>query len=166
MIIGGDGLFSQYINACYNHRYFETLVKLPVAILPGGSSNSLSCDTGASEPLHGCINILRGITIKGDIMKIDFEKKEKSVLATVMAWGFASEILKSSQKWRSVLGTKRYVCCGVKEVLCHGGACKMRSHQIAKSQYIDINDDENETSKIDFSLLGETSSQQVSLNIG
>lgn len=52
VIIGGDGLLSQYLNACYKHHYFKTLIKIPIAILPGGCANALSCDLGGEEPLN------------------------------------------------------------------------------------------------------------------
>jgi len=54
------------------------------------------------------MNIVRGNIIKGDIFRVDFESNGTSVLATVMAWGFVSEIVKASESWRGCLGTSRY----------------------------------------------------------
>jgi diacylglycerol kinase family enzyme len=35
VVIGGDGIFNQFINACYSHN--QTLLAHPIGILPGGS---------------------------------------------------------------------------------------------------------------------------------
>jgi diacylglycerol kinase family enzyme len=135
VIIGGDGLFSQYINSWYRHHFFNTLIKIPIWVLPGGTSNALAWDLGGLEPLNTWVNILRGNIIKGDIFKVDFEESGRSVLATVMAWGFVSELVKASENWRNWLGTSRYTLCGAKEMFCAGGAWNTRSHHINKAQF-------------------------------
>ena len=40
VIIGGDGLLNQYLNACYKRN--KNLLKIPIGILPGGCGNALS----------------------------------------------------------------------------------------------------------------------------
>lgn len=48
-LVGGDGLFSQYLNAVAIHPQAERLLKLPIGILPGGSQNAISCDLGCKN---------------------------------------------------------------------------------------------------------------------
>lgn len=116
VIIGGDGLFSQYLNSIYKHHYFENLVKIPVCILPGGSTNSLSCDLGGREPLNAAINLIRAIQVPGDIFRVDFDTKDMSVLGTAFTWGFFGDIVGKAEKWRECFGSNRYIMCGAKEL--------------------------------------------------
>jgi sphingosine kinase len=50
IIVGGDGLFSQYLNAIILHPDAECLLRIPIGILPGGSQNALCCDLGGKSP--------------------------------------------------------------------------------------------------------------------
>ena len=75
VIIGGDGMYNLFLNTIYKHHYFEVLVKIPVGILPAGSSNALWCDLGGKEPLRSSINIVRRNIVSGDIFKVDFDNK-------------------------------------------------------------------------------------------
>lgn len=62
VIIGGDGLFNQLINAFHNHLDSDTLMKMPIGIIPGGSTNAIACDLGGKNPYEACSNIIRGHT--------------------------------------------------------------------------------------------------------
>mmetsp|Transcript_28588 Transcript_28588/g.25303 ORF Transcript_28588/g.25303 Transcript_28588/m.25303 type:complete len:80 (+) Transcript_28588:217-456(+) len=42
VIIGGDGLFSQLINAIGNSPHKEILTKIPIGLIPGGSQNAIA----------------------------------------------------------------------------------------------------------------------------
>ena len=93
------------------------MIKIPIAILPGGTANSLSCDLGGEEPLNMCMNIIKGKTVKGDLLRVDFESTKASILATTIAWGYATQVIEASESYRNCLGTSRYTLCGAKEVL-------------------------------------------------
>ena len=41
VLIGGDGLFSQYLNAVSAHLDADKLLKIPIALMPGGSMNAI-----------------------------------------------------------------------------------------------------------------------------
>jgi diacylglycerol kinase family enzyme len=41
IIIGGDGLFSQLINAIHQHPEDDLIKTMPIGLIPGGSTNSL-----------------------------------------------------------------------------------------------------------------------------
>ena len=60
VLVGGDGIFSQYINAVHKHPAERQLLKIPIGILPGGSQNALCCDVGGKSVVAACINIIRG----------------------------------------------------------------------------------------------------------
>lgn len=55
--IGGDGLFSQLINAFSAHPDMDELFKLPIGVMPGGSCNALSCDLGGKDPYMAALYI-------------------------------------------------------------------------------------------------------------
>ena len=46
VLVGGDGSFSQFINSLYRHPLRSQLMRVPVAILPGGCYNCMACDVG------------------------------------------------------------------------------------------------------------------------
>jgi diacylglycerol kinase family enzyme len=41
VIVGGDGLFSQLINSMFKHYESEKLMKYPIGLIPGGTTNAL-----------------------------------------------------------------------------------------------------------------------------
>ncbi|CAI2360410.1 unnamed protein product [Moneuplotes crassus] len=135
VIIGGDGLLALYLNSCYKHHFFDTLIKIPICILPGGTGNALAMDLGGNNIFDLCMNFLRCETIEGDIIRADFEDSKKSILCTALSWGFPSKVIESSSDWRGCLGASRYTACGAKEVLCAGGPWNMRSHHLTKVEH-------------------------------
>lgn len=115
VLIGGDGLFNQFINACNTHN--QSLLWLPIGILPGGSQNALCCDIGGKVPAHATINILRGDSIDADILKASFRKQKKEVLCSIVTWGITGDIVKDSEKYWKFFGRKRYAFSGAKHFL-------------------------------------------------
>ncbi|CAI2360073.1 unnamed protein product [Moneuplotes crassus] len=142
VVIGGDGLLSLYLNSCYKHHFFNTLIKIPILILPGGTGNALSMDLGGKNIFNLCIKFLRGETVKGDLIRADFMTSKISVLCTAFCWGFVSKVIEKSDSWRGCLGASRYTVCGAREVLCAGGPWSMRTHQLSKIQHnVSISED-------------------------
>lgn len=47
--VGGDGLFSQLINAIGDHNDRSDLIKIPIGLLPCGSQNAIACDLGGRD---------------------------------------------------------------------------------------------------------------------
>ena len=72
VVIGGDGLFNQLINAIYNSPKRDSLIRIPIGLIPGGSTNAIACDLGGKNPAHAMVHILRGKPIDGDMMKLKF----------------------------------------------------------------------------------------------
>lgn len=114
IFIGGDGMFHQYLNAIVNHPLRHILINIPVGFLPGGTTNSNACALSWSDPYKASLLILRGETIKGDIMKLQFDAQQKVVFGTAMTWGISSDIVKDSERVRTWCGKRRYVCWGFK----------------------------------------------------
>jgi hypothetical protein len=66
IIIGGDGLFIQLLNAIHHHKDRKKLFKVPIGLVPGGSQNGTAVDLGAKMVNHGITNVLWGVVIPGD----------------------------------------------------------------------------------------------------
>ena len=47
--VGGDGLFSQLINAMNVSSKRSEFLQIPIALLPGGSQNAICCDLGGKN---------------------------------------------------------------------------------------------------------------------
>ena len=52
ILIGGDGLFHQYINAIMNHHDYKLFLERLVTIIPCGSKNTIACDLNNLDPLN------------------------------------------------------------------------------------------------------------------
>ena len=69
VMIGGDGILNQFMNAVVKREDYKDIFKIPIGIVPGGSANSTACDLSGKNPLMACVNIIRGFSIKADVMK-------------------------------------------------------------------------------------------------
>ena len=118
VIIGGDGLFNQLINAFHNHLDSDTLMKMPIGIIPGGSTNAIACDLGGKNPYEACSNIIRGHTSSWDILRVQFKNLDKIVYTTTLTWGLVSDIVHDGEEWRKLFGSSRYFFWGAKHFWC------------------------------------------------
>ena len=71
-VLGGDGIFSNLINSINKHEEKEALFKIPICLIPGGSTNSLSMALGAKNVDEAVLNLIRGNFVNGDFIKVDF----------------------------------------------------------------------------------------------
>jgi diacylglycerol kinase family enzyme len=100
VIIGGDGLLSQYLNAVGNHKEKDAIFKMPIGVVPGGSHNATACDLNGTNPYMACTNILKGVTIQANILKVKLKNQNLSLYTSAIAWGIVSDIVKASQGCR------------------------------------------------------------------
>ena len=117
ILIGGDGLFSQMINAIYKHPQKNKLLKIPLGIMPWGSQNAISCDLGGKNPYLAAVKIIRGQTIDADIMKITFDESDNVIYGTSWLWGFPSHVVSQAQNWRWLFGSIRYNVWGFRNYM-------------------------------------------------
>lgn len=130
IVIGGDGLFNQLINAIMKHPQKDLLRNIPIGIIPGGSSNSLWCDLNWKDPFMAVLNTVRGEYINGDMFHVtmkDWEKKfdesnnyktnYKSLYSSALTYGTPVDLILDSQNLRAVFGRYRYIAWGVKKYL-------------------------------------------------
>eukprot|EP01134_Creolimax_fragrantissima_P006696 CFRG6696T1 len=128
LCVGGDGLINQVINGHLTRgmtpQTSHTLPRavLPLAIVPAGSSCSLSASLGIRDVL---VSIL--VMIKGEARPIDLGKatytgndgqQTMCYVSCTSAWGFMSDVLQDSvtKRW---MGSIRYAVCGAKRIFGH-----------------------------------------------
>ena len=70
VVIGGDGLFHQFINGVYSSKYRDFLLEIPVCVMPGGSWNATACDLNGRVENWAATNCLRGKTIEKEIIVV------------------------------------------------------------------------------------------------
>jgi diacylglycerol kinase family enzyme len=117
-VIGGDGFFSEVINGLYSRNDSGEGLKIPLGILPAGSTNCLACSIGMRQPLAAAFAIIRGVTKPLDVLKVDLSSDRKSILAVCgVSYGFISEVNTHAGKWRWLFGPSRYTVCGVNTLL-------------------------------------------------
>ena len=117
ILIGGDGLFSQMINAIFKHPQKDKLLKMPIGVMPCGSQNAISWDLGGKNPYLAAAKIVRGQTVQADAMKITFEESKNVIYGTSLLWGFPSHVVSQSRNWRWLFGSARYGICGFRNFM-------------------------------------------------
>jgi diacylglycerol kinase family enzyme len=120
VIIGGDGLFSQLINGMNIHPSRDILLKMPIGLIPAGSTNALWCSIGGKNVYMAWINVVRGNTIDGDVFSATLmdHKDQPTYLSTVLTFGVASDIVIEAAKYRKLCGKFRYVAVAIKKLAC------------------------------------------------
>ncbi len=111
VIVGGDGTLSNAIAGLMMRSDWETAIKLPLGIIPGGTGNGLSKSllelVGATyDPLNAAFAIAKGKVQGLDLAKIEqSDRQYYSCLS--LAWGLISDADIESEKLK-FLGSLRF----------------------------------------------------------
>ncbi|XP_028317352.1 sphingosine kinase 1-like [Gouania willdenowi] len=117
VIMSGDGLLYEVINGLLERPDWESAIRTPLGILPGGSGNALAASThyytGASsvsnvELLVSCGFLLcRGPVSRMDLVSIHLSSSTRLFSFLSLAWGFVADVDIESEKYRH-LGAARF----------------------------------------------------------
>ena len=113
VVIGGDGTMHEVINGLM-HR--PDGFKLPVALLPAGSGNSLLHDLEATELEIAMKIALSNNKTKIDIAEITHQDRSKNYGFNIIGCGFASIINQNAENFRWI-GTIRYDLFSLFEII-------------------------------------------------
>ncbi|CAI2365861.1 unnamed protein product [Moneuplotes crassus] len=113
VVIGGDGVFSQLLNALMKHSDSSKLIKFPIGIIPGGSTNSLCCALSGKNPYMASKNIANKSLLKGDIFRVNMNDSKKSIYSTALTYGLPSDLVIESENLRNIFGRYRYIATAV-----------------------------------------------------
>jgi len=83
------------------------LLDIPIAFLPGGSWNGNACDLHGKIENHACTNVLRGDTIKKEILIVKDCLNKTEMIITCMIFGFFVDAIVTGDKYRRCLKDKR-----------------------------------------------------------
>lgn len=123
-IVGGDGLFGEFLNGMNEREDRKISMSLPIGVVPAGSSNCLACSVGIRQPLAAAFSIARGLMRPLDVLKVTLgggvaSSENPRVILSVcgVSYGFISEVNTFAGKWRWLFGPARYAVCGLKTIL-------------------------------------------------
>lgn len=117
VIISGDGLLFEVINGLLERPDWEEAIRLPLAILPGGSGNALaasvhhysgSTPVSSEELLTSCGFLLcKGLVSRMDLVSVHLKSSPRVFSFLSLAWGFVADVDIESEKYRHV-GAARF----------------------------------------------------------
>jgi diacylglycerol kinase family enzyme len=121
-IVGGDGLFGEFLNGMNGREDRKISTLLPIGVIPAGSSNCLACSVGIRQPLAASFSIARGFQKPLDVLKVTLaghgDETPKVILSVCgVSYGFISEVNTFAGRWRWLFGPARYAVCGLKTIL-------------------------------------------------
>lgn len=116
VMIGGDGILSQFMNAVIKREDHLDIFKIPIGIVPGGSTNATAWDLSGKNPIMAWVNIVRGYTIEADMLKCTLKNQKKTMLTATVTWGSVATIVHNAEGWRKCFGSWRYNVWGFREI--------------------------------------------------
>lgn len=111
VIVGGDGTIHDAIAGLMSRPDWETAIKLPLSIIPGGTGNGLSKSllTASGEtynPLNSAFLIAKGKQQSLDLIEV-IQNNERYYSFLSLAWGLISDVDIESEKFK-FLGSLRF----------------------------------------------------------
>ena len=131
-IMGGDGSLHEAINGLLKRA---DNIKIPLALIPAGSGNSLARDLDILDFEKAIENIINEKKIKIDIAEINFNN-QKIYSFNIIGWGMVANIGIKAEKYRW-LGTSRYTILSLLEII-------FKKINSAKITYYDENNKKNQ----------------------
>ena len=117
-VVGGDGLFGEFLNGMNAREDRLAALSLPLGVVPAGSSNCLACSVGLRQPLSAAFSIARGHTKPLDVLKVSLAAANRVILSVCgVSYGFISEVNTFAGKWRWLFGPARYTVCGLRTIM-------------------------------------------------
>lgn len=134
VMLGGDGIVGEVINGLYARDDAAQLAaERPVGVIPTGSDNSLVASVAKlSNSVGAAVAVARGTTSAGtDLLQVDRQDGSLPQYGCcVLYYGFMSEVLKLSEKYRRSLRTARYNFAGAIKF------AKLRTYHV-RVEYVD-----------------------------
>ena len=120
LTVSGDGIIFEVINGLMKREDFADAIRIPLAIIPGGSGNGLCAailhQSGVPVTLMDAVFIaVRGISTPMDLVKV--EQRETIMWSFLsICWGFLSAMDIESEKMRW-MGEARFTVQAIKQML-------------------------------------------------
>ncbi|KAK6177295.1 hypothetical protein SNE40_015422 [Patella caerulea] len=126
--VGGDGTFSEILNGLLDRSMKDAGIaqtplsdpvspKLPVGIIPAGSTDSIVYTTeGINDPVTCAVNIVLGNTLGLDVSAVHQRGEFLKYSVSFLGYGYYGDLVADSERLRW-MGPKRYNWCGFKKFL-------------------------------------------------
>lgn len=114
MVIGGDGTMNEVLNGIMSRPQRMAGVP-PLALIPGGTGNSVAVSMGIDDPLDAIAPVLRGQLRKVDCGRVTMGERTQ-YLMNLLGWGLAADATATAEGCRC-LGTWRYDFGAVWQIL-------------------------------------------------
>ncbi|XP_053494836.1 sphingosine kinase 1 [Ictalurus furcatus] len=118
VILSGDGLLFEVINGLMEREDWDTAIRTPLGILPGGSGNALAASVhhytqagpalGEDLLLSCCFLLCKGLVCPLDIISVRLSSGPRLFSFLSLAWGFVADVDIESEKFRHV-GAMRFL---------------------------------------------------------
>jgi len=109
VIVGGDGSIHEVFNGLYKRPDSEQALKIPIGVIPGGTSNGLAFSLGVSTPVAAAEMIAEGNVIPFDIFRAQIGDSIDKVGCLSLAWGLVADHDMLSERDLRWLGGLRLV---------------------------------------------------------
>jgi diacylglycerol kinase family enzyme len=106
VFLAGDGTVHRVLSEIFL-KFPKFLEKINIGVLPTGSRNSLAVELSGKELMTGVFNIVRGRTIKGDLVKVRLDNEKVLLSTCAVLWGLGADIPREADELRN-LGPARF----------------------------------------------------------
>ncbi|XP_067859878.1 sphingosine kinase 1 [Heptranchias perlo] len=117
VVMSGDGLLYEVVNGLMERSDWESAIKKPLGILPGGSGNALAASVNYHAGFDAVMNeelllnctylICKGLFAPMDLVSLTTTSNKHIFSFLSVAWGFISAVDVESEKYRS-MGSARF----------------------------------------------------------
>ena len=111
VVCGGDGTLHEACDGML--RRAPGAVRPPIALIPGGTGNSVMCDLGTWDPAEAARRVIEGRTVRVDAARVrDGSGALDAYSVNVCAWGVVGDVGVIAERARC-LGAARYDVCAI-----------------------------------------------------
>ncbi|XP_072968922.1 sphingoid long-chain bases kinase 1-like isoform X1 [Typha angustifolia] len=117
--VGGDGVVNEVLNGLLSRDAWGKAISPPIGIIPSGSDNSLVWSVlGVRDPVSAAKIIVKGGCTDIDVFAVKWIQAGISHFGmTASYFGFLSDVLELSEKFRQQFGPLRYFIAGLLKFL-------------------------------------------------
>jgi sphingosine kinase len=112
--LSGDGLFWELINGLLMRKDWEDAVKIPVAVMPGGSGNALAYAAKMGDVETAAFTVARGRARPFDVATVT-QEKHRFAAFLMTAWGIVADVDFESERFRW-MGGARFTVSAVQRI--------------------------------------------------
>ncbi len=111
-VVGGDGTIHETVGGLMQQN---NPIATPLAVIPGGTGNSVSRHLGISGPLDAAQRVIAGNIQDLDVIRVS-TSGETMYSVNIVGWAGVVDINRTAERWRA-LGPPRYTLAALSHIL-------------------------------------------------